>query len=201
MNTVINNISNRTFKGYQNVFGNYTQDADAISGVLTIQLNNNDTNDLEVYKSIKEGLPNGAYSGSDILTLSYFKNKNIPNGSLLINNCKMLNGEKIKYIQENYQNYFKDYNDFLEQRTFLMKCNSFIANLTKRIANDNKLIYDSNLGYVSAIAHKIFGGIIGDNENAFNYIKDGLINKREHTQKIALKFNQAISDNLAPFFK
>ena len=81
-----------------------------------------------------------------------------------------------------------------------VKLYTFLANLTKRIANDNKLGIDIDYRKVAFTAHKIFNSIACNATIAFQYLQQ-ILNKGMPPQEVAQKLNDEIVKSMLPFFK
>ena len=168
-NMNITNISNQTFNGYKNLIADHSKVGDAESATIIMQLDNLGTNDLEKYEELKQKIPN-IQDTDDILALTYYKrHKNDP-GTLMINDAIMLRGEELSDLEDNYDEYFSSFENYKTEEGNTLKLYTFLANLTKRIANDNKLGIDIDYRKVAFTAHKIFNSIACNATIAFQYL-------------------------------
>ena len=195
----INNISNQTFNGYKNLLADHSQVGDAESATIVMQLDNLGTNDLEKYNEIKQRIPN-IQGTDDILALTYTKRHKDDVGMLMVNDALMLRGEELSNLENDYKQYFSSFENYKTEERNTMKLHTFLANLTKRIANDNNLGIDIDYRKVAFTAHKIFQSITGDATVAFQYLQS-VLNKGMPPQRVAQKLNTELTKSMLPFFK
>ena len=195
----INNISNQTFNGYKNLLADHSQVGDAESATIVMQLDNLGTNDLEKYNEIKQRIPN-IQGTDDILALTYTKRHKDDVGMLMVNDALMLRGEELSDLENDYDQYFSSFENYKTEERNTMKLHTFLANLTKRIANDNNLGIDIDYRKVAFTAHKIFQSITGDATVAFQYLQR-VLNKDMPPQRVAQKLNTELTKSMLPFFK
>ena len=198
-NMNITNISNQTFNGYKNLIADHSKVGDAESATIIMQLDNLGTNDLEKYEELKQKIPN-IQDTDDILALTYSKRHKDDAGTLMINDAIMLRGEELSDLEDNYDKYFSSFENYKAEEGNTVKLYTFLANLTKRIANDNKLGIDIDYRKVAFTAHKIFNSIACNATIAFQYLQQ-VLNKNMPPQEVAQKLNDEIVKSMLPFFK
>lgn len=171
----INNNSSVNFHGYKNLITNSAKTSrNEGYSFLSMQLDNVGKNDLDLWKNFQQKLFEEK-KPSDILTIQLFQ----AFGDHMIhlgNNC----------IDPNL------YSEEPEKEMSLMKSYTWLANLTKRIMNDNKLINNRDLYKVFQASFANLLPVMGNNISFANQFVLESQSPENHPQETALDINENI---------
>ena len=193
----VTSISHQTFNGYKNVFVNDAKsDAGYRFSFIAMQLDNNQTKDLEAWQELMKG---SSQPQDDILTAVYLKTQN-KDGNLFLGNRVILAGDKLAYLRKNsigtqYETLYK------QEEKFALKAYTLLASLTSRIATESLCNRDADLGRVFQKLLDVLTPITGNSaERAFEVINISALKNLE-PHKVAMLFNRAINNTMRIFFK
>lgn len=171
----INNNSSVNFNGYKNAITNSAKvSKNEGYSFLSMQLDNVGKNDLDLWKNFQQKLF-GENKPSDILTIQLFQGF----GEQLIhlgNKCI----DPQLYSEES------------EKEMNLMKTYTWLADLTKRIMNENKLLNNRDMYKVFQASFTNILPIMGNNINLVNQFILTSQSPENHPQETALDINENI---------
>ena len=196
----INNIQNYTnFKGITNVTANDVKGEIERFTFLSMQLNDKETNDLTRLKELIKLRPETSKKFEDVMTLSYSRigNHNV----LLLDGNLLPNGETLNGLRNAYYEGKLSEEFFNREEKFAIKAYTFLADITKRLMNQNKPLDCDTLGKVKVFqegCENIKQHSIQERE-AMIYMTDTM---REHVpfQKVAGFFNRMIAKRMTKYF-
>ena len=196
----INNIQNYTnFKGITNVTANDVKGEIERFTFLSMQLNDKETNDLTRLKELVKLRPETSKKFEDVMTLSYSRigNHNV----LLLDGNLLPNGETLNGLRNAYYEGKLSEEFFNREEKFAIKAYTFLADITKRLMNQNKPLDCDTLGKVKVFqegCENIKQHSIQERE-AMIYMTDTM---REHVpfQKVAGFFNRMIAKRMTKYF-
>lgn len=200
-------INNINFKGYSNIISAYNI---PVNGLYTTYIamkldNEGGHNDLDQYKSIRKlmGYPEGI-ENEDILTFTHITN-NI-NEDLFCGNKGICTGEQLKHAKDKFVPIVFNKEQYTDLEKIHLKLYTFLADITKRMANDKFENEDEN---IKRVIQTIFsnmqkihkgGFLLFDKKEAFDLTSIGCL-KQFKFQKIAWKFNRKIAETMTEFFR
>lgn len=179
----VNNINSTNFNGYKNVITNgIWASKDEAYHFVSMQLNNTKHNDLEIWKEIQTKFLN-IKNPSEVFTFEHFMGYDIENISF---------GGKLINPSSHAQGSLNELNT--------LKAFTWLANLTKRLANDNSLTNDKDMGIcLVKTVENLMPVFKDDRALATKFVMDSL-QSNIYPQKIAWKVNQSISRIMKHYF-
>lgn len=202
---MINNVS---FKGYSNIISAHNLPAEGFyTTYIAMKLDDEGGhNDLSTYKKIRKLMQyQDGLANEDILTFAYVTD-NETSEDFFIGEKGICTGEQLEYAREKFvpSLFSKERYSTLEKTH--LKIYTFLADLTKRLANEKfenqdenmqrviKVLF-SNLQKINKLGFRLFDG-----KEAFEFTSVGCL-KHFKFQKIAWKFNRKIAETMTEFFR
>lgn len=181
--------SNTNFKGYKNVIAKSikinsrpgTIDRAGSLTFLSMQLDNLKHSDLEIWKQIQNKLF-GTSQVSDTLCVVATKLKDLP--------AVISWGNKVTGTKENLAP---------DKKIIASESYLWLTELTKRIMNENNLIYDDNLANTMRKTIHEIHPLVKNFQKAFTLVLSSQMPPNNHPQEAALKINQALDPYLIDF--
>ena len=197
----INNISKLNLYGYKNIIVATNiryDDKDII--YLSAQLNDEGKKDLSKLLEIRklQGLPENS-PDKDIFTLFYYS---LPKTNKRFFGAKELYwGEELRDISDKYIPKVMSAEEYKKQEAIHLKIYTLLASLTKRMKNNNSIVYvDSDITKVyNTLKNNIFS-IIKNKKSADTLASSGCLYKFP-LQEIAGNFNKGIRITMERFFR
>lgn len=175
--------TNINFNGYKNIVCESYKDFPMSTSFLATKLNNIGTPDLDVWHAIqKRFFPNQKLK--DVVSVKMFEIEG-KNPTLILNN------REIKPSKMEIGN---------EEEKFGIKAATFIASLTKRIMEDNKIIKDRELPEtVETLVDEMYD-LIGVDKFTSHYAFMNIVAKDMPPQPIAYRMNKATTEIMLDYF-
>ena len=201
-------MNNVSFKGYSNIISAHNIPAEGFyTTYIAMKLDDEGGhNDLSKYKNIRRlmGYPSGL-ENEDILTFTYVTDKKISE-DLFFGDKGICTGEQLEYAREKFIPRLFSKKQYSDMEKTHLKIYTFIADLTKRMANEKFENEDENMQRVIKVLflnlqkiHKL-GFRLFDGKEAFEFTSVGCL-KQFKFQKIAWKFNRKIAETMTEFFR
>ena len=196
------NGTKTSFKGFKNIIANKISSSYNDNGIayVSMQLNDEGTNDLTQYKALKTmlELPQEDID-CDVITFTHMKREG-KSSLLIMNNQNLLLGEELRFIRENPSKFKLTPSEYKKEEKICLRAYTFLASLTKRMMNTNLSSTDSEMGKVIKETHKTFTIILRNPHTAFELINNGLLSL-VHFQEIAADLNKTIAKTMHIFLK
>ena len=196
-----------SFKGYSNILSVCNIPVNGFKTTyITMKLDDEgEEKDLTKYKQIRAelGYPK-ELKNEEILTLTYVTDGTTEN--FYIGEKGISLGDQLIYIRENFVPRFLSNQEYNKMEALHLKIYTFLANLTKRLSNENFENEDNNIkNVIQDIFNnltKIRKGIfpIFDSQDAFKLTLIGTL-KQDKFQKTAWKLNRKIVETMTEFFR
>lgn len=188
--------SAQSFCGYKNIIANDINTDRFRFIMLSMQLDNEGKPDLSEFIQYKKmsGLSEEAVN-EDILTGIYMKLPEMQSNDLFLNNSHIPGDKDLKYMQEILPEGL-----YKSKERVALRAYTFLADLTKRIMNDNLFCQDAQIPNVIRHTFETLTSVYQNQTICFNILKDSL-QKQIAPQKVALLFNNEIFQTMSKFFK
>lgn len=201
-------INNVNFKGYTNVISAYNIPTNGFyTTYIAMKLDDEDGhNDLSTYKNLRKlaGYTD-RLKNDDILTLTYVTDNKF-NENFFIGEKGFCTGEQLEFAREKLVPNVLSKEKYLELEKIHLKIYTFLADLTKRMANGNFENEDENLKRVIKVLYSNLQNVTKGNfllfdfKDAFELTAIGCL-KQFKFNKIARKFNRKIAETMTEFFR
>ena len=199
-------INNINFKGYSNIISaNRVYLSGLETSYIAMKLDDIGENDLSKYKQIRslQGYPEGL-KNEDILT--FFHMTDGRNENLYFGNKAMCWGDQLLTIRDEYIPKFVSKGKYKNIEDLHLKIYTFLANITKRLANDKFENEDNDMKRVVETVYnnlknlKIGNYLIYEPTEAFELTSVGCL-KKSKFQPLARAFNKKIVETMTHFFR
>lgn len=197
-NMRINNVQNNiSFNGYKCIIAKDTYQKGSPERLMYMSmiLNNEDIPDLDHYQELMKHKPVADGNTGDIINLMYYRLND--NRSFMIDNTILPFGDYLKFLRDKYLNGECSYEFFSKEDKFATKACTFLADLTKRIMNQNTPISSTSQDKVRVMMSGIENlKRLALNHFTAHYFMLDAFNNRIPYQKIAGSFNRLIQKSM-----
>lgn len=183
-----NNHNITNFKGFTNVIGADFSSKFSEFYNIALQLNNDGTNDLDKFKSIKKELKMSS-PDDDLIYINYIKNKDSDFDAFVVNDVNVPTADLIL-----------DGACSKEEEAKFIKLYTLVASLTKRISNQNLLDWNRQVDRVARHSYKILQRFFKNEEMTVDAMTI-MCGREVPPQKIAGKINRGIHNNMKKVFR
>ena len=191
----------QSFKGISNPISNRVKAQNGHFHVLSVQIDNIDTKDLDRYRDIKQRLnfhPKDVEG--DVLTITQIEMDNGVN-QLFINDKPVLLGSELRELSEHEFKTEAEKQAYKAEESAHIKLYTFIADITKRMTNLKKLLIDEDMHHVAQDTFINLSVIFNNNDRfAHNIVYESLLHPKPF-QDHAYQINKFVQKSMKIFFK
>lgn len=194
----INNVQNNmSFNGYKCIIAKDTYQKGSPERLMYMSmiLDNEGIPDLDRYRELMKHQPVADGNTGDIINLMYYRLNDAR--TFMIDNAILPFGDYLKFLREKYLKGECSQEFFNKEDKFAIKACTFLADLTKRIMNQNAPIYSTNQDKVRVMMSGVenLKRLALHPDTAHYFMLDAFNNSIPY-QKIAGSFNKLIQKSM-----
>ncbi len=195
----IHNINN--FKGYQNIVVNDTKGDIERFTLLSLQLNDEGEKDLTRFRNLMKMRVSKTNSDlDDVMVVAYTRLGHIK--YITLDNNLIMDGQQLRELKYNYDTGACSEELFKREETFALKAYTFLADITKRLMNQNRPITQDIKGRVKIFqkACELLKRNNVEDKAAMMYMTDSILSDIPF-QKVAGILNKIINRTMQIYFR